>query len=234
MHITSILFDADGVIQRSPAFDGRIREAFGHPPHDLDTCVADIFAAELPTLVGGLDYAEALPRVFAKWNASCDSATFLRIWHTIFPDPSIVELVRSLRDGGYYCALASNQERHRALHMSEKLGYAHLFHDEFYSYELGHAKPSVAYFQAILGRTGLDSGRTLFIDDREDNVMAARSVGITAIEFELPASELGASHLKKLLCEAGVDLPPTTPAPDMPDIFGRRSQSRQCPKVLSK
>jgi HAD superfamily hydrolase (TIGR01509 family) len=185
MPISAILFDADGVIQRSIAFDERIRRAFGEAPMDIEGCISDIFAAEKPCLAGEADYAEALGPVLEKWGAPCDAAAFFKAWHVINTAPGMIELIGGLRRSGVYCALASNQEAHRARHMSTVLGYGALFDDEFYSCHLGHAKPSARYFEALLDRAGLDPRTTLFIDDLEENVAAARGVGLQAVQFEL-------------------------------------------------
>jgi len=92
----------------------------------------------------------------------------------IEPDTEITRLVRALRGSGLSCCLATNQERHCASYMSDQLGYRKLFDREFYSCRMGVAKPSIAYFRAIVDELGVPPAHVLFIDDRELNVTSAK------------------------------------------------------------
>lgn len=183
--ISAILFDADGVVQRAPEFGHRLRRAFGEEPVEIDSCVAEIFAAQAPCLSGKADYAELLIPVLEKWSAGCAPHKFFEAWHLIDADAGVLNLVGALRKAGLYCALASNQEVHRARTMSQGLGYSAAFDAEFYSYELGHAKPDIRYFEELLARAGLDARTTLFVDDLSENLDAARAVGLHTMQFEL-------------------------------------------------
>jgi len=202
--IRAILFDADGVIHRAPPFADRLFSAFGCPINAVDECISDIFAVERAALIGDGDYAVALKPILDKWAPGMSPIAFFEHWHTFGIDQRVLDLVQKLRHSGIYCALASNQERHRAKRMSEQLGYADAFDAEFYSCHVGHAKPSARFFEIILERTRLDPAATLFIDDLAENVAAAQSVGIHAIQFELPLSGSGATSLIGILENLGI------------------------------
>ena len=88
--------------------------------------------------------------------------------------------------------------------MSQTLGYSRLFDREFYSCDLGCMKPSAAFFEAMVREGGLDPARTLFIDDRLDNVEAARSCGLVAEHFVLWQAPGGAATLERLLVDRGL------------------------------
>ena len=47
-------------------------------------------------------------------------------------------------------------------------------------------KPDPAFFRLLLDRFGLDPGATVFVDDSEANVAAARELGIDAVRFTGP------------------------------------------------
>lgn len=166
--------------------------------------MADYFAAEAPCLTGAADFAEALAPVLAKWKTTSDLAAVLAAWQVIEVDHSILALIADLRRSGVYCALASNQERHRAGHMSERLAYREVFDREFYSCHLGHIKPSPAYFREIVRLAVLDPDRTLFIDDRIDNVEAAWQAGLQATQFVLGEIGTGAQPMRQLLATYGL------------------------------
>ena len=79
--------------------------------------------------------------------------------------------------------------------MSEAFGYKDVFDAEFYSCRLGVAKPDAAYFLAILNDLQVRPDRALFIDDRQENVHAARGVGLHAIEFSLDTGLGALNHI---------------------------------------
>ena len=47
----------------------------------------------------------------------------------------------------------------------------------------GVAKPDRRIFEILLQRHGLEPASTVFVDDQERNVAAARALGITALRF---------------------------------------------------
>ncbi len=203
--LRAVLFDADGVIQlASDYLHLRLTAALGRAPEERELCMDAIFAAEAPALVGAATFEAALAPVLLQLNAPCDATAVLDLWRAIEPSHAVLALVGRLRERGVYCALASNQERNRARHMSEQLGYARVFHREFYSCDLGCVKPSAAFFEAMLLQAKLDPARTLFIDDRLDNVEAARACGLVAEQFVLWKEPDGAATLERLLARYGL------------------------------
>ena len=78
--------------------------------------------------------------------------------------------------------------------MVESLGYLGRFDRCFFSFEVGLAKPDPLYFRFILDALGLEGGAALFLDDRERNVEAARSVGMKAERFV--NAQDGRAHLQ--------------------------------------
>ena len=50
----------------------------------------------------------------------------------------------------------------------------------FNTAEIGVAKPDPAIFRHVLGELGVTADRAVFIDDLDDNVAGARSVGMDA------------------------------------------------------
>lgn len=64
-----------------------------------------------------------------------------------------------------------------------------LFRGTVVSGAVGMLKPEEAIFSLAIARFGIDPGRTLYLDDRIENVVGARSVGMTALQF-LPTREV--------------------------------------------
>lgn len=65
----------------------------------------------------------------------------------------------------------------------------------------GVLKPDPEIFRRLLARTGLEARDCIFIDDREDNVAAARALGFRALRFTTPQA------LRMELVKLGVRLP---------------------------
>ena len=178
-----------------------MRPVVGHLVDDVEAFLADAFAAERPALTGDARWLEVLPVLLERWGVADSYDDALRVWLTIEPVAETRELVGALRDAGVGCYLATNQDEHRGRHMHETLGYADLFDDTFYSYELRVAKPDPAYFRAVLDRLQLAAGEVLFLDDNAANVASAREVGLAAEQWHV---DDGVDRLQQLLREHGL------------------------------
>jgi len=203
--VNAVLFDADGVLQLAPDFlHQRLAEAIGRAPDERQECMAEVFAAEAPALTGAATFEAGLEIALRKLEAKCNVDTVVRHWCQIEPDRAILAMIGRLRADGVYCAIASNQELNRARHMSERLGYGRAFDREFYSCDIGHTKPSPSYFDAVIRDSNIEPQRTLFIDDRRENVEAARRCGLVAEQFVLWQARNGAQDLAQLLQKHGL------------------------------
>lgn len=59
-----------------------------------------------------------------------------------------------------------------------------LFERVFTSHEARERKPNLGFYKYVLRETGLDPLQTLFIDDKIENILPARSLGIKGIVFD--------------------------------------------------
>jgi putative hydrolase of the HAD superfamily len=183
--IATLLIDADGVMQRTAvgweddlaAFLGDRAEADG------ERFLAAIRDAEVPTMNGKTDIAESMAGVLREFDVQADVEEVLEMWTRIERDLSMVAAVQELRQDRILCCLATNQQSRRARWMRANLGYEDVFDRQFYSCELGLAKPDPAYFTTILEELDAKASTVLFIDDTEVNVEGARSAGLNAELF---------------------------------------------------
>jgi putative hydrolase of the HAD superfamily len=201
--IRGVLLDADGVVQLPGPTWRTSLEALCGDPNRIDEFVADVFGAEKHCLTGTADFAPGLGQVLIKWQSRVSVEVALRIWTQIEPAADILALVGSLRASGVTVSLATNQQAHRANFMTNSLSYAAHFDHLLYSCELGHAKPSAAYFASALARVMIDPSKALFIDDHEANVSAARRCGLHAEVFHL--SE-GVERIRQILRGYGLSV----------------------------
>jgi len=200
--IRAVLFDADGVLQGArPGWKDRLAALV--PADRADEFVTELFAAELPPLRGESSWPDELAKVLARWNVAAPLDDVLANWNDIVVYPDELDVVRAVRAAGTGCYLATNQQAYRAAYMRGALGYDEVFDAEFYSCDLGLAKPDPAYLSTILEAIGVPGRAALFVDDNLLNVEGARTAGLHAEHFP-PAS--GASALRELLTRYDVPL----------------------------
>lgn len=182
--IKAILFDADGVIQTTRSdFIPRLKSLLGEHPDNADSFIGDIFNAERPCLSGAADFGEELEKVLKRWEIKKPVDEVLMIWASIAIIPGVDEIIGRLRRSGTVCCLATNQQQKRATYMRSILGYDELFDRQYYSYEMGVVKPGIEYFQWILEDSKISAEQVLFVDDNDQNVKAAQSLGINGLLF---------------------------------------------------
>jgi HAD superfamily hydrolase (TIGR01509 family) len=196
-----MLFDADGVLQNFPA--DWAASMHGQLGADTQATLTEIFAVEQATTMTGRDFRPVLAEVLRKLGLDTDPELVLQLWYQLEVDAAMVERVRALRESGIRCALATNQHNVRALHMRAMPEYEGVFDEQFYSSELGVAKPDPAYFTAIVERLGIEPAEALFVDDRDDNVEGARQAGLQAEVF---AKNAGVVELDRILAAHGLVL----------------------------
>lgn len=197
-----VLFDADGVIQQTtPGWRETLAGFTGSDDASVhDSFIAEVFAAEIPAMTGAESFPEALAGVLDRWGIDAAVDDVFKPWTMIDVNPESLTVVRTLRAAGTRCYLATNQTAARAAVMRE-LGYDDVFDGQFYSCELGLAKPDPAYFTAILERLDSDGSEVLFVDDLADNVAGAVTAGLRAEVYTLRE---GPAALHALLTRHGL------------------------------
>ena len=89
MQIQSVLFDADGVLQKPGDLRGSAWAKVLGRTDGLDEFLDDVFEAELPALGGECDFAEAFSKVLSRWKCPGTIADALAAWTMIVPDDEI-------------------------------------------------------------------------------------------------------------------------------------------------
>lgn len=69
----------------------------------------------------------------------------------------------------------------------DRLPWLAAFEPRLYSCDLRAIKPEPAVYRSLLATLGVDAGAVVFLDDREENVVAAAALGIEAHLFEAAA-----------------------------------------------
>ena len=59
-------------------------------------------------------------------------------------------------------------------------------HHAYYSHDIGYRKPDPSIYQYVIETHQLNPSKTLFLDDREDNITSAKTLGIMAVQVDYP------------------------------------------------
>jgi putative hydrolase of the HAD superfamily len=125
------------------------------------------------------------------------SSQLLQQWATLDceiwgkPNSVMVEWAQVLRRQGLKLAILSNMSRYVGDYLRRTVKWLALFDHLCFSGELKVMKPDPAIYRVCLRSLGVPAAQSLFIDDREVNVTAARAVGMHGIVFR-SAEELQA------------------------------------------
>lgn len=99
--------------------------------------------------------------------------------------PETIAIIKSLKEHGYQTALLSNATQEQA-EIVKQLGYYDLFDPVVLSCDIKVSKPNPEAFKILLEKLHVASSCVLFIDDKLDNVEAAKKLGFDAIQFTTP------------------------------------------------
>jgi putative hydrolase of the HAD superfamily len=186
-NISAVILDYGKVLSRAPAAEefGRMAEMFnvsfdsfcehwqrGRDSYDRGDLTAEEYwlklAAQTNTKINR-QQIETLRQVEVE------------IWTHI--DPDMLDWVGRLHAAGFKTGLLSNMPWDMVTHVRTKCAWMEKFSAQTLSAELRLIKPHPAIYEHALNGLGVAAEKTLFLDDRETNVVAARSLGIRAIEF---------------------------------------------------
>ena len=160
---------------------------------------------------------------FLRWNHSVDSgeqtwaeavadlteryphrAELIAAYPARFPESLVgqvdgtVAILHELHDAGIRLVALTNWSAELFPHALERFEFLGLFDGIVVSGEERLAKPDPRIYDLVLTRHGLDPARSLFVDDRQVNVAAARAAGMQGVRFTDPA------RLRRDLEAAGV------------------------------
>jgi len=103
-----------------------------------------------------------------------------------------IEIIEKVKANYRILLLSNSNEIHYDLYVRDlqlRFGYrefADLFHDAYFSFDVHLSKPDIEIYEFIINQNELNPKTTLFIDDREDNIEAARKAGLQTYLLQKP------------------------------------------------
>jgi 2-haloacid dehalogenase len=104
------------------------------------------------------------------------------------PIPGTVEILAELKRRGIACYVLSNMEAETYPLRLARYDFLRSLDGQVISGLEKVAKPDPRIYRLLLERYELPAGRTLFIDDKAENVAAARAAGMQALQFTSAAA----------------------------------------------
>lgn len=187
-HITAVLFDYGQVLSQGPnaaAWERfltildvpheRLHAAYWEPRHPYDRGDLDgaAYWTRVAQLAGRPGVTEAeLDELYA---ADVDLWTDLNM--------PMLAWAQQLQDRGVRTGILSNIGDRMETGIRARFDWIGRFDHCTWSHRLNLAKPEAAIYQHAATGLGVAPAQVLFIDDRADNIAAAREVGMQAIEY---------------------------------------------------
>jgi putative hydrolase of the HAD superfamily len=142
------------------------------------------------------DYDRGLTDFRQHWQAFCDAAGVklgpaqveriaemeTLMWLRV--NPEALALAREIKAQGLRIAILSNMPHDLLAYVRREYDWLDEFEVKIWSCEFGVIKPDLVLYRACLDALACEPERTLFFDDRPNNVEAARELGMEARIFE--------------------------------------------------
>ena len=185
------IFDMGGVVTNTFKMDSIYNKLNLSKTDFFDICKLNNHNIEHELNIGNISSAEFWKEFNNRITTLKTQDKFLQVPEVttdlfrLFFHPSknlqTIELVQALKKKHRVVCGTNTIQSHWENHM-ERGDYA-LFDQTYASNKIGLAKPDPAFWKTIMMAEGYEPSETYFTDDRLDNVEAAASLGIHAVQF---------------------------------------------------
>ncbi len=193
--IETIIFDFGGVIiDIDPQLTMNDFAALGARKLDPDE-MQDMIA----TLIRRFERGIFTPEVFRNrmrdyLQFKATDQEFDDAWNALLFDipAERIAIIEEVKKNYRIYLLSNSNEIHYDLFTRDlqlRFGYTEfdgLFEKSFFSFDLHMTKPDLEIYEFVIYQHGLDVSKTLFIDDSEENIVAAKKLGLNAYLLKKP------------------------------------------------
>lgn len=202
--IRHIFFDIGGVLGTN-GWD-REQRKIAVERYALDA--AD-FQARHEEMAGPLEEGRVSLDEYLDFTVFCAPRTFSHdefkafIFDQSRPYPETIQIARDVAAGCQYWVMTLNNESDELnRHRIRTFGLDEIFDAYLSSCWLGHRKPMQKFYDRALSIAQANPAQSVFIDDRERNIVPARSLGMHTIHYQSP------TQLRTALTVLGIQLTP--------------------------
>jgi HAD superfamily hydrolase (TIGR01509 family) len=166
------IFDMGGVVSLNTDVGGEMAERLGW----------ELMREEILSLMAGTITVEEFWRRFSSKGGKRIDEDLWALYFQPRPNRKVIETIHALKTEARV-VVGTNTIAPHYLHHSRNGDYD-VFDRVYASHLMGLVKPDPAFYTHILDREGCAPAETVFIDDAEVNVEAARKLGIHSLLFE--------------------------------------------------
>lgn len=132
-------------------------------------------------LLGGkIDNQQFWIRISQKIHREIKGNLFKKYFHPS-RNHKVIQIIRDLKKRHRVVCGTNTFQTHYQYHLEK--GDYNFFDTVYASHLMGIVKPDPLFYQHILDKELMTKERAIFIDDTEENVIAARNMGIRSIHF---------------------------------------------------
>lgn len=184
-----IAWDFDGVLNRNIVDGAFLWKA--NFDQDIGASVEDfsqfVFRSGRfsDVLIGKRDIKDLVSEWVNAANCEKSAEEVLDYWFAkdALPDEETLKLLERSRDLGWINVIATNNEARRVAYIEHQMGFGDKIESVFAAGPMGCKKPDPIFFKTIeVALDALPRDLTL-IDDKEENVIAAQSLGWSGVYF---------------------------------------------------
>jgi putative hydrolase of the HAD superfamily len=172
------IFDMGNVVVKNIHMLGKIARRLGL---DKEEFKADYHNYDFAMMDGTVSIEAYWEHVYTKFGIKVEGNPFAMDFTPHFNE-EIVSLIKKLRAQGKRVVCGSNTF---APHWDilERMGALAIFDKAYASHEMGISKPSRQFFEHILTKEKADGKKTYFVDDYEENIVQASTLGIKCLLY---------------------------------------------------
>ena len=182
--VKAVFFDFDGVLTRDKTgslttlryLSQRTGIAYEHLRNAFKPYIDDLN-------LGRTTHDEMWPVLCAALNFQMDKSLLRHAFESTPINSEMLELARMLRRH-YFVGIITDNNKHRIDHLKKHLGLAALFDPIVVSAEVGSSKKTLPIFERALGHLGVAPSESVFIDNTEENLIAANTLGMKTVYFD--------------------------------------------------
>lgn len=153
----------------------------------------------IQTLIRRFERGIYTPEVFRKrmmdfLQFKATAQQFDEAWNALLLDipRERIEVIEQVKKNYKIFLLSNSNEIHYDLYVRDlqlRFGYTQfddLFEKSYFSFDLHMSKPELDIFEFMIFQHGMDVSKTLFIDDTEENIVAAKKLGLRTYLLKEP------------------------------------------------
>ena len=183
--IKAVIFDMGGVLLRTIDPNPRelMAQRFGTTRKELEQFVF-LSATSLRSEIGeisAIHHWQAVLKHFGQENLDALTA-YEEFFSGDAIDEELLSYAATLRKD-FQLGLLSNAWMHARQYLLKNYSFLDIFDIAIFSAEVGFRKPDVRIFHLILEHLGVSAKEAVFIDDFQENVESAKSLGFECVQF---------------------------------------------------